>query len=96
MERLYLECEVIRNGCRVLRMDKYVAAAAAELRAAQARAQLTDTALAARSGIPVVTLRRYLKGTRDAPASALFKIANALGVPPGRLLDDAIKNLDES
>ncbi|MCI2959513.1 helix-turn-helix domain-containing protein [Agromyces atrinae] len=75
-------------------MDKYVAAAAAELRAAQGRAQLTDTALAEISGIPVVTLRRYLKGTRDTPASALFKIAQALGVSPGRLLDDAMKNLD--
>lgn len=77
-------------------MDKYAEAAAAELRAAQGRAQLTDTALAARSGIPVVTLRRYLKGTRDTPASALFKIAEALGIQPGRLLDDAMKNLDQS
>ena len=71
-------------------------AAAAELRAAQARAQLTDTALATRAGIPVVTLRRYLKGTRDTPVSALFRIAEALGVSPGRLLDDAMKNLNES
>lgn len=76
-------------------MDKYVEAAAAELRAAQARAQLTDTALAERAGIPVVTLRRYLKGTRDTPASALFKIAAALGVPPGRILDDAMKSIDQ-
>lgn len=79
----------------ITRMDKYVEAAAAELRAAQGRARLTDTALSARAGIPVVTLRRYLKGTRDTPASALFKIADALGIPPGRLLDDALKNLNE-
>lgn len=77
-------------------MDKYVNAAAAELRAAQGRAGLTDTALSERSGIPVVTLRRYLKGTRDTPASALFRIAEAVGISPGRLLDDALKNLDES
>ena len=77
-------------------MDKYVKAAAAELRAAQARAQLTDTALAERAGIPVQTLRRYLKGTRDTPASAIFRIAEALEVAPGRLLDDAMKSLDES
>ena len=76
-------------------MDKYIAAAAAELRAAQARASLTDKALAERSGIPVVTLRRYLKGERDTPASALFKIADALGIKPGRLLDDALKGLDQ-
>lgn len=77
-------------------MDKYVEAAAAELRAAQGRASLTDTALAAKSGIPVVTLRRYLKGTRDTPASALFKIADAMGISPGTLLDDAMKNIKES
>lgn len=76
-------------------MDKYIHAAAAELRAAQARAQLTDTALAERSGIPVVTLRRYLKGTRDTPASALFKIADALDISPGSLLDDAAKHLKD-
>lgn len=75
-------------------MDKYVAAAAAELRAAQGRAQLTDTALAKRSGIPVVTLRRYLKGERDAPMSAIFKLCEALGIEPGRLLDDALKNFN--
>lgn len=79
----------------VVHMDKYIQAAAAELRAAQARADLSDTALALRSGIPVVTLRRYLKGTRDTPASAIFKIAEALGIHPGRLLDDAMKNLQK-
>lgn len=76
-------------------MDKYVEAAAGALRAAQARAKMTDTALAARSGIPVVTLRRYLKGERDAPTSALFKIADALGVDAGALLDDAMNHVEE-
>lgn len=76
-------------------MDKYVLAAAAELRAAQARAQMTDAALADRAGIPVVTLRRYLKGTRDTPTSSLFKIADALGISPGSLLDDAAKHLKD-
>ena len=87
-------CGTIHNGYIVARMDKYVEAAAAELRAAQARASLSDVALAERAGIPAVTLRRYLKGTRDTPASALFKIADALGITPGRLLDDALKNID--
>ena len=76
-------------------MDKYIAAASAELRAAQGRAELSDAALARRSGIPVETLRRYLKGQRDTPASALLKIADALGINPGKLLDDAKKSLDE-
>ena len=77
-------------------MDQYVAAASAELRAAQARANLTDTALAERSGIPVVTLRRYLKGSRDTPVSALFKISGALGIDPGRLLDDAAERIQNA
>jgi len=91
----YLGCRVIHIGDNIGRMDKYVEAAAAELRAAQGRAKLTDTALAEKSGIPVVTLRRYLKGTRDTPTGAIFKIAAALGISPGRLLDDAMKNLDQ-
>ncbi|WP_168203848.1 helix-turn-helix domain-containing protein [Humibacter ginsenosidimutans] len=74
-------------------MDEYTAAAAAELRAAQARAQLSDIALAERAGIPVVTLRRYLKGTRDTPSSALFKIAFALDMTIGELLDEAMKRV---
>ena len=77
-------------------MDKYVQAAAGALRAAQARANMTDTALAERSGIPAVTLRRYLKGTRDTPASALFKIAAALDIAPGALLDDASNHIEKN
>lgn len=75
-------------------MDEYVEAAAGALRAAQARAQMTDLALAEKAGIPAVTLRRYLKGTRDTPVSALFKIAAALGVSAGALLDDAMNHVD--
>lgn len=76
-------------------MDAYTAAAAAELRAAQARKKLTDIALAKKSGIPVSTLRRYLRGERDTPASALFHIAQALNTQPGRILDDALNRLNE-
>jgi len=87
---------MIRCGVIVIRMDKYVVAASAEIRAAQARASLSDVALAELSGIPVVTLRRYLKGSRDTPVSALLKIAEALGISPGRLLDAAAQNIKES
>lgn len=76
-------------------MDKYIEAAAGALRAAQARARMKDTELAERAGIPVVTLRRYLKGERDAPVSAIFKIAEALRVNPGTLLDDAADHLED-
>lgn len=75
-------------------MDKYIAAASGALRAAQGRADMTDAALAERAGIPVVTLRRYLKGQRDAPASAILKIADALGISAGDLLDDAANHIE--
>lgn len=86
----------IQNGRIVTRMDKYIEAAAGALRAAQARAKMNDTELAKRAGIPTVTLRRYLKGERDTPASAIFKIAAALGVNPGALLDDAADHIQDS
>ncbi|MBG9887147.1 hypothetical protein ABE10_25375 [Bacillus toyonensis] len=78
----------------MIRMDEYVEAAAGALRAAQARAKMTDIALAERAGMPVVTLRRYLKGVRDTPVSALFRIAAALGVSAGSLLDDAMNHVE--
>ncbi|MBN9198474.1 MAG: helix-turn-helix transcriptional regulator [Microbacterium ginsengisoli] len=56
---------------------------------------MSDVALAAAAGIPAVTLRRYLKGERDAPLSVLFKIADALGVSAGGLLDDAMKHVKD-
>jgi transcriptional regulator with XRE-family HTH domain len=77
-------------------MDAYVKAAAGAIRAAQARAELTDTALAEKSGVPAVTLRRYLKGTRDTPTAALLKIADALGVTAGELLDDAMNHVEKN
>lgn len=77
-------------------MDKYIEAAAGALRAAQGRANMTDATLSERSGIPVVTLRRYLKGQRDTPVSALFKIAGALNVSAGALLDDASDHIENN
>lgn len=94
MNLLYSDYQVAQIGTSVIRMDEYVEAAAGALRAAQARAKMTDVALAEASGVPVVTLRRYLKGTRDTPVSALFRIASALGMTPGALLDDAMKHVE--
>lgn len=90
----YLDCFVIHCGRKISRMDKYIEAAAGALRAAQARAKMTDAALAEKAGIPTVTLRRYLKGQRDTPVSAIFKIASALGVSAGALLDDAADHIE--
>lgn len=87
---------MIQIDVMMTRMDDYIDAAAGALRAAQGRAGMTDKALAERSGIPVVTLRRYLKGTRDAPGSAIFKLADALGTTPGALMDDAAKHIKDN
>lgn len=77
-------------------MDKYIEAAAGALRAAQARAKMTDTELAEKAGIPAVTLRRYLKGQRDTPVTAIFKIASALNISAGALLDDAAEHIEDN
>lgn len=76
-------------------MDIYGEALAGTLRAAQARARMTDIALAEKSGIKVVTLRRYLKGERDAPSSALYKIALALGMRVADLVEDATQHAQQ-
>lgn len=88
--------QIIHYGYIVIHMDKYIEAAAGALRAAQARAKMTDMALAERSGIPAVTLRRYLRGERDTPVSAIFKIANALNISAGALLDDAANHIENN
>lgn len=77
-------------------MDKYISAAAGALRAAQGRAKLNDVELAELSDIPVVTLRRYLRGQRDTPISAILRIAEALKLSPGALLDDALNHVEDN
>jgi transcriptional regulator with XRE-family HTH domain len=42
--------------------------------------------LARRTGLPISTLSRYERDTRDMPASKLRRIADALGVTPNDLL----------
>jgi transcriptional regulator with XRE-family HTH domain len=57
------------------------------LRAARERLGLTQEEVAARSGVQAGEISRIERGKRDPQVSTLEKIASAVGVPPGRLLD---------
>lgn len=80
-------------------MDDYAirfgAAVAAELRAERAAAGITIAALASDAGIPEVTLRRYLKNTRDLPLPALVALSFALGVNPAIILTRAQERAEQ-
>lgn len=50
-------------------------------------ANLTQEQLRDRSGVERLTIQRIESGATDARLSWLLRIAEALDVPPGRLLD---------
>lgn len=62
-------------------MTNFDRAAAEFLRAATARANLTQAELSERCGINVVTLRRYLHGERSISLSDFRAIVSGLGIP---------------
>lgn len=72
----------------------YTRAVAAELRAERGAKQLTVAEVADRSGIPEVSLQRYLSGKRDLATSKFAAIALALEVDPGEILDRATKRVE--
>jgi transcriptional regulator with XRE-family HTH domain len=57
------------------------------LRAARDRLGLTQEEVAARSGVQAGEISRIERGKRDPQISTLEKIAAAVEMPPGRLLD---------
>jgi transcriptional regulator with XRE-family HTH domain len=57
------------------------------LRAARDRLDLTQEEVAARSGVQAGEISRIERGKRDPQISTLEKIAAAVEMPPGRLLD---------
>lgn len=65
------------------------AAVAAELRAAVARADLTQDQVAERTGLHRVTVNRLLKGARSVDVDQLLAFALGLGFNAGELLDTA-------
>lgn len=64
-------------------------ALAAEIRAARARKDITQSELADRAGISRATIARLEAGTRSADVVQLLAIADALDVDAGALLDAA-------
>ena len=57
------------------------------LRAAREEKELTQEQVAERSGVQAGEISRIETGKRDPQISTLLKIARALEVPPGRLLE---------
>jgi len=60
------------------------------LRRLRAEAELTQVQVAERAGVPLTTLRNWETDRREPLASALFKLATALGVSADAFrIDDA-------
>lgn len=57
------------------------------LRAAREEREMTQEQVAERSGVQAGEISRIETGKRDPQVSTLLKIAKALGLPPGRLLE---------
>jgi transcriptional regulator with XRE-family HTH domain len=57
------------------------------LREARKRLGLSQEAVAARSGVHSTEVSRIEAGKRDPQVSTLIRLAAAVEVPPGRLLD---------
>jgi transcriptional regulator with XRE-family HTH domain len=60
------------------------------LRAARDRLGITQEEVAARSGVQAGEISRIERGKRDPQVSTLEKIAAAVEMPPGRLLDQPV------
>lgn len=69
--------------------DQYMRALGVEIAAQMSLAGVTQKAVVERTGISESTLRRYVKGTRDIPASALMLIAREIGTPAHELVERA-------
>lgn len=69
--------------------EKYMRALGVEIAAQMSIAGVTQKALVERTGISESTLRRYIKGTRDVPASSLLAIAREIGTPAHELVERA-------
>jgi len=52
---------------------------------------MTITELAEKSGVHRVSIQRYIKGDREARLSELSRLADALGVDAGEMVDRAIE-----
>lgn len=57
------------------------------LRAAREERELTQEQVAERSGVQAGEISRIETGKRDPQVSTVLKLAKALGLPPGKLLE---------
>jgi transcriptional regulator with XRE-family HTH domain len=64
-----------------------VATLGENLRAARQRLELTQEQVAERSGVHATEVSRIEAGKRDPKVSTLRRLAKAVEMPPGRLLD---------
>lgn len=71
-------------------MNQYRTTIAAELRAAAARAQVTNTELSTRTGIKSRTLARTLNGQRGISVEEFATITKALNADPAEILSTAL------
>jgi len=63
------------------------------LTGAYARKRLTQEDLSQRTGIPLVTLQKKLRGRSPISATDLVVIAEAIGVQPPKMLEEAMQEL---
>lgn len=68
-------------------MEESVAQFARNVAEARRKAHLTQEEVSAGSGVHPTEISRIENGNRDARVSTIFKLAQALGVSPGQLLD---------
>jgi transcriptional regulator with XRE-family HTH domain len=64
-----------------------IAVFAGNVAKARAQARLSQSQVSARSGVHVTEVSRIERGQRDVRLSTLIRLARALDIEPGRLLE---------
>ena len=68
-------------------------AVAGELRAHKARRNMSNEQIAGKSGIPLVSVNRYMAGKRPITLALLNELAEALGTTPETIISAALEEL---
>lgn len=74
--------------------DAWDQALAAELRAEMGRQRLTLDEYASRSGIPKVSVERYVNGKRGVPMRRFPDLCRGLGLPMEEMLNRVVTSLN--
>ena len=83
-------------GTNAREVGTFGLAIAAELRAAIARSGLSQRKFSEKSGIPIATLNKTLKGNRVADAEDMYAITEALDIDLAQLILDAQRHMQAS